>query len=355
MPLNQTIGFCRSADGTQIAVASCGQGPVILRAAHWLSHVDYDLESPVWRPWVRALSARNRFVRYDPRGCGLSDRHVADVSLASWHADLEAVAGSITEPDFVLLGLSQGGALAIVYALRHPERVSRLVLLNAYGQGARARARTDAERLEAETLVNFIRIGWGRDNPAFCQFFTNLFIPDGTPEHHRWWGDLERVTATPEVAAQLLQQMQTIDVLALASQLRVPTLIAHCRGDMRVPFDEGRKLAAAIPHARFVPLDSKNHVLLPDEPAWAVFHAELSAFLGQDEPLPPPAAVGEAGLTQAEAAILDLVVEGLDNRSIARRLGKSEKTVRNQLSVIFGKLGVHSRSQAIVMALSGRR
>ncbi len=225
------------------------------------------------------------------------------------------------------------------------------MLLNAYGQGARARATTEAERLEAETLVNFIRIGWGRDNPAFCQFFTNLFIPDGTAEQHRWWGDLERATASADIAAQLLHVMQGIDILDLASALRVPTLIAHCRGDMRVPFDEGRKLAAAIPHARFVPLDSKNHVLLPDEPAWAVFHAELADFLEQDGD-PAPRAVREAGLTPAEAAILDLVTQGLDNRSIAGHLGKSEKTVRNQLSVIFSKLGVRSRSQAIVTALS---
>jgi len=351
MRLSQTIRFCHSADGTRIAVASCGEGQVILRAAHWLSHVDYDLESPVWRPWLQALSVRDRFVRYDPRGCGLSDRHVADLSIDAWHADLEAVAASISEPRFVLLGLSQGGALAIVYALRHPERVSHLVLLNAYGHGGLVRAQTDAERLEAETLVNFIRIGWGRDNPAFCQFFTNLFIPDGTPEQHRWWGDLERVTVSPEVAAQLLQQMHKIDVLDLAPGLRVPTLIAHSRGDMRVPFNEGRKLAAAISHARFVPLESKNHVLLPDEPAWEVFHAELTEFLGQDRPQ-QPRAIREAGLTPAEVAILNLVAEGLDNRTIALRLGKSEKTVRNQLSVIFSKLGVQSRSQAIVMTLS---
>jgi pimeloyl-ACP methyl ester carboxylesterase len=252
---------------------------------------------------------------------------------------------------FVLLGLSQGGALSIAFALRHPERVSHLVLLNAYSQGARARAQTEPERLEAETLVNLIRIGWGRDNPAFCRFFTNLFIPDGTPEQHRWWGDLERVTAAPDVAAQLLWQMQGLDVLDLATTLRVPTLVAHSRGDMRVPFDQGRKLAAAIPGARFIPLESKNHVLLPDEPAWAVFHAELATFLGQDRPV-RPRAVRDAGLTPAEAALLDLVAEGLDNRAIAARLGKSVKTVRNQLSVIFSKLGVHNRSQAIVMALS---
>lgn len=352
MKLSQTIRFCTSADGTRIAAASCGKGRVVLRAAHWLSHVDYDLESPIWRPWVQAMSASNRFIRYDPRGCGLSDRHVHDLSVNAWQADLEAVAAAIEEPRFVLLGLSQGGALAINYALRHPERVSHLVLLNAYGQGGRARARTDAERLEAETLVNFVRVGWGRENPAFCQFFTNLFIPDGTQEQHRWWGDLERVTASADVAAELLSQMQGIDVLRDASGLRVPTLIAHCRGDMRVPFDEGCKLAAAIPEARFVPLESKNHVLLPDEPAWTVFRNELAAFLGQDVSSRAPA-IREAGLTQAETKILDLVSAGLDNRSIARRLGKSEKTVRNQLSTIFGKLGVHSRSQAIVKTLSG--
>ncbi|API57312.1 helix-turn-helix transcriptional regulator (plasmid) [Rhizobium leguminosarum] len=351
MKLSQTIRFATAEDGTRIAMASCGQGQVILRAAHWPSHVDYDLESPVWRPWLQALSAQNRFVRYDPRGCGLSDRHVFDLSVEAWHADLAAVAASIEEPRFVLLGLSQGGALAIAYALKYPERVSHLVLLNAYGQGARARAQTEAERLETETLVNFVRVGWGRDNPAFCRFFTNLFIPDGTPEQHRWWGDLERQTATADVAAQLLWQMQGIDVLDLAAMLRVPTLIAHSRGDMRVPFDQGCKLAAAIPGASFVPLESKNHVLLPDEPAWNVFQTELAAFLGQDRSV-RPGAVSEAGLTPAEAALLDLVAEGLDNRAIAERLGKSAKTVRNQLSVIFSKLGVHSRSQAIVVALS---
>ncbi len=245
----------------------------------------------------------------------------------------------------------RGGALAMMHALRHPDRVSHLVLLNAYGQGGHARARSDAERLEADTIVNFIRIGWGRDNPAFRRFFTNMFIPDGTPEQHRWWGDLERVTVSADVAAQLVWHMQRIDMLDLAAELSVPTLIAHCRGDMRVPFDEGRKLAAAIPGARFVPLESKNHVLLPGEPAWAVFHAELAAFLGQ-EPLAQPPAIRDAGLTPAETILLDLVAEGLDNRAIAERLGKNVKTVRNQLSVIFSKLGVHSRSQAIVMRLS---
>lgn len=349
MSLRQTIGFCRAADGTRIAVATCGQGPVMLRAAHWLSHCHHDLDSPVWRPWLAAFSSRYRFVRYDPRGCGLSDRFVADLSFDAWQADLEAVAATVHAPRLVLLGLSQGGALAIRFALAHPGRVSHLVLVNAYAQGGRVRARSDAERLEAETLVNFVRIGWGRENPAFCRFFTNLFIPGGTAEQHRWWGDLERLTATPDVAARLLWEMQGIDVLDQAQQVRVPTLILHCRGDMRVPFEEGCKLAAAIPGARFVPLDSANHVLLPGEPAWAVMHHEIARFLDHDDA--PPLPLPGAALTPAESEVLGLVAEGLNNRAIAARLGKSEKTVRNQLSVIFDKLGVASRAQAIVLAL----
>lgn len=347
MKLRQELSFCASEDGTRIAIAACGSGRVVLRAAHWLSHVAYDLESPIWRPWVEALSRHHRYIRYDPRGCGMSERHCADLSSAAWSRDLDSVAATIPEARFALLGVSQGGALAIDFAVRHPERVSHLILFNAYAQGGRAR--TDAERLEAETLVNFARIGWGRQNPAFCQFFTNLFIPGGTHEQHRWWGDLERETASAEVAAEILWQMQGLDVLDLCAQIRVPTLVVSCRDDARVPFEQGTKIAAAIPGARFVPLDSANHVLLPEEPAWDVFHAECAAFLGDDPakaPVPP-----EAGLTTAEADVLRLLSEGLDNRSIAARLCKSEKTVRNQVSVVLSKLGVQSRAQAIVRTL----
>ena len=350
MKLRQTIRFHRSSDGTRIAIAECGEGPVILRAAHWLSHCHHDVESPVWRPWLEAFSARHRFVRYDPRGCGLSDRHTADLSLMAWQDDLEAVASTIQAPRFVLLGLSQGGALAIRFAIDHPERVSHLILVNAYAQGRRVRARTDTERLEAETMVNFVRIGWGRANPAFCRFFTNLFIPGGNPEQHRWWGDLERITASPEVAARLLEEMQGIDVASLLPNVPVPTLVLHCRGDMRVPFDEGCRLAAGIPSARFVPLESDNHVLLPEEPAWGILHDEIAAFLGEPH---CEARHGQhaAVLTRAEAAVLKLVAQGLSNREIAKELGKSEKTVRNQLTSIFDKLQVRNRAEAIVLAL----
>ncbi|MBC7992929.1 MAG: alpha/beta fold hydrolase [Rhizobacter sp.] len=344
MQLRQSLRFCNSPDGTRIAIASIGSGPPLVRAAHWLSHVEHDLHSPVWRPWLTELARHHSYIRYDQRGCGLSDSEVADFSLDAWVSDLEAVVDSLQLRRFPLIGMSQGGAVAITYALRHPERVSHLVLMGAYARGAMQRAETPAARLEAETLVNLIRVGWGRDNPAFRQVFTNQFIPGGTPSQHQWWNELERLTASPENAARTLEGFHRMDVSALASQLRVPTLVLHARGDGRVPFDEGRRLAALIPGARFVPLDSDNHVLLDTEPAWADFLGELRGFLGH--------AAGEGSpmqaLTPAEREVLQLVAQGLDNSAIAQQLNKSEKTVRNQVSSIFDKLGVRTRAEAIV-------
>jgi pimeloyl-ACP methyl ester carboxylesterase len=246
-----------------------------VRAAHWLSHVEHDQGSPVWWPWLAALSCHHTYVRYDQRGCGLSDADVRDFSLEAWVGDLDAVADGLGLQRFPLIGMSQGGAVAIAYAVRHPERVSQLVLAGAYARGALRRAKTEAERLESMTLINLVRVGWGRDNPAFRQVFTNLFIPDGTPEQHQWWNELERLTVSPDNASRTLEAFYDIDVRGLASQVRVPTLVMHSRGDARVPFDEGRQLAALIPGARFVPLDSRNHVLLEGEPAWALFMNEL--------------------------------------------------------------------------------
>lgn len=342
-PRQQRIRFVTAADGTRIAVGSIGSGPPLVRAAHWLSHIEHDLASPVWRPWLAALSAHACYVRYDQRGCGLSDADARDLSLDAWVGDLEAVVDGLGLPRFPLIGMSQGGAVAIAYAVRHPERVSHLVLAGAYARGALRRDASDAQRLEAETLTNLIRVGWGRDNPAFRQVFTNLFIPDGTPEQHRWWNELERLTASPEVAARTLEAFHEVDVSELAGRVSVPTLVMHARGDARVPFDEGRLLAALIPGARFVPLDSRNHVLLDGEPAWPVFMAELRAFIGAG------AATGldGLGLTPSEQAVLQLLAQGLDNHAIADRLGKQEKTVRNQVSAIFAKLGVHSRAEAV--------
>jgi pimeloyl-ACP methyl ester carboxylesterase/DNA-binding CsgD family transcriptional regulator len=345
--LRQSLRFCGAADGTRIAIAAIGSGPPLLRAAHWLSHVEHDLHSPVWRPWLAELSRDHQYIRYDQRGCGLSDNAVADFSLDAWVGDLEAVVDSLGLRRFPLIGMSQGGAVAVAYAVRHPDKVSHLVLHGAYARGARQRATSDAERLEAETLVNLIRLGWGRDNAAFRQVFTNQFIPGGTPAQHQWWNELERLTASPENAARTLEAFHRIDVTALARQLQVPTLVLHARGDARVPFDEGLRLAALIPGARFVPLESDNHVLLDTEPAWADFLLELRAFLGTTT-TGTGAGRGDAALTPAEREVLQLVALGLDNAAIAQRLHKREKTVRNQVSSIFDKLGVRTRAEAIV-------
>ncbi len=349
--LKQEVRFCTAPDGTRIAVASVGSGPPLVRASHWLSHVEHDLSSPVWRPWLEALSRHHSYHRYDQRGCGLSDRSFAGLSLDVWVSDLEAVVDHLGLERFPLIGMSQGGAIAISYAQRHPERVSHLVLVGAYAQGVLRREGADAARLEAETMVNMMRVGWGSDNDAFRQVFTNQFIPGGTPEQLRWWTELQRRTASPEGAARTLEAFHSVDVTEVAAALDVPTLVMHSRGDARVPFDEGRRLAALIPSARFVALDSDNHVLLEGEPAWPVFLGELNDFLS-DGADPTHAAVS---LTPAESAVLELLARGLSNQAIATQLGKTEKTVRNQLSVIFDKLGVHSRAEAIVHALGPRR
>jgi len=343
MHIRQNIAFVTSSDGTRIATAAVGRGPVLVRAAHWLSHVEFDVESPVWRPWLTALSRGHRYLRYDQRGCGLSDRDLSDFSLDAMVGDLEAVTAGLSEP-FPLIGMSQGGAVAIEFARRHPGRISHLVLTGAYARGSLKRPA--GQRQEAEALLALVRLGWGRDNPAFRQVFTNQFIPGGTPEQHRWWTDLERRTASPEVAAEILSAFYRIDVTEQARELNLPVLVMHARGDARVPFDEGRLLASLIPGARFVPLESDNHVLLDSEPAWTPFLSELRAFLGVQR---------EGGLsslplqdlTPTERHVLALLLEGLDNRNIALRCGKSEKTVRNQVSAILSKTGHPTRAALI--------
>jgi pimeloyl-ACP methyl ester carboxylesterase/DNA-binding CsgD family transcriptional regulator len=263
-------------------------------------------------------------------------------------SDLEAVVEHLGLTRFALFGMSQGGAIAIAYAARHPERVSRLVLFGAYGRGILKRDISGEQRREAEALITLIRTGWGRDNPAFRQVFTTLFIPDGTPEQHQWFNDLERVSASPENAARIVETSYRIDVTALAERVRAPTLVFHSRNDARVPFDEGRHLAALIPNARFVPIESRNHVLLESEPAWPYFLHELRQCLQLE-----CAEISQSGLTGSEKKVFDLLARGFDNRSIAAQLGRSEKTVRNQLSSIYSKMGVRTRVEAIVRAKSG--
>ncbi len=277
--LEQRITFCRTADGVNLAYAVSGSGPPLVKAANWLTHLDYDWHSPVWRHWLVALSGRHRLIRYDERGCGLSDRDVPDHTFAEWISDLETVVDAAGLDRFPLLGISQGGAVAVAYAARHPERVSHLVIYGSYAQGRRTRASSeDALRLH-RLQIDLVRNGWGIDDPAFRQVFTAQFMPGGSRELWDAFNELQRQTTSAENAARVLELTSTIDVVDLARLVQAPTLVLHARDDRRPPFEQGRLLASSIPNSRFVALDSSNHILLADEPAWPVFLTEVEAFL----------------------------------------------------------------------------
>jgi pimeloyl-ACP methyl ester carboxylesterase/DNA-binding CsgD family transcriptional regulator len=349
--MHQTIRFIKSGDGTRLAVATSGQGPPLVKSANWLSHLEFDWQSPVWRHWFSFLSSGRQLIRFDPRGCGLSDWDVADLSHDAQVADLEAIIEASDLETFPLLGISQGGAACIEYAVRHPERVTQLVLYGCYSEGWAQRGAES--RRHGEALVELIRQGWGQENPAFRLLFASLFIPDATTEQVRWFADLMRTTTQPEIAARIIECFGQINVRALLPKVKVPTVVVHARNDARIPFEQGRLLAAEIPNASFVTLESRNHILIESEPAWARFCETFNECMGIS---PAVGADGQATqvdleeLTARENAILRLVAQGAANGEIARRLFISEKTVRNHLTNIFDKLGVDSRSRAIVVA-----
>ncbi|HJU24754.1 MAG TPA: alpha/beta fold hydrolase [Casimicrobiaceae bacterium] len=344
----QKIRICTSGDGMHLAYAALGAGPPVLKVGSWLTHLEYDCQSPVWIPWLTELSRHNTLYRYDPRGCGLSDRSVAHYVLDAWVRDLETVVEAAGLARFALLGMSQGAAIAIDYAVRHPQRVERLVLYGGYARGVLRRGLGDRQREEFEATTKLIELGWGRENPAFRQLFTSMFVPGGTADEVDSFNRLQQVSATAEEAARMVRGYADIDVQAQAAKVRCPTLVLHAHGDARVPFDEGRLVASLIPGARFVPLDSRNHVVLAHEPAWKTLVTELHAFLhgvrDRDTAQPFPM------LTQRERELLELIAQGRDNDDIALRLGLSNKTVRNHITRIFSKMEVTTRAQAIVRA-----
>lgn len=276
----QSIRFCQAPDGMHLAVAEVGTGPPLVKAATWITHVEHDWHSPVWRHWLDALGGRFRYIRYDARGGGLSDRDLTGCrldDLATWTNDLEtAVDCSGDLPQFVLFAMSQGAGTALDYCVRHPERVSRLVILGGYVRGMRRR---DAEAAAQAALIpELIRVGWGGSNPAFRTVFTTTFVPEATSEQMRWFNELSLQTASAENAVLLESAFYDHDFSDLARAVRVPTLVLHARDDRAAPFSEGRMLASLIPGAEFVPLDSANHVLLEHEPAWTTFLSHLDRF-----------------------------------------------------------------------------
>ncbi len=278
----QQIRFCTASDGVQIAYATVGHGPPLVKAANWLNHLEYDWQSPVWRHLLKELARHHLLVRYDARSNGLSDRDVDDISFEAFVRDLETVVDAAGVERFPLLGISQGCAVCIAYAVRHPERVSRLVLYGGFTRGRRKRG-SQQEIEQGEALITLMRQGWGQENPAFRQIFTSLFMPDATPEETQWFNDLQRTTTSPENAARRRKAMDETDVTELLPQITVPTLVLHCREDAIQPFDEGRRMAAMIPGARFVALEGRNHLILEHDPAWPRFRQEVESFLAGDD------------------------------------------------------------------------
>jgi pimeloyl-ACP methyl ester carboxylesterase/DNA-binding CsgD family transcriptional regulator len=354
--MEQQIRFCRAADGVMLAYARVGSGPPLIKAANWLSHLEHDWKTPIWRPLLERLAAHNTVIRYDERGCGLSDWEVEDLSFESWVRDLEAVADAARVDRFPLLGISQGGPVAIAYAARHPERVSRLILYGTYLRGRLRRDPGPREREEAEALVKLVRAGWGRENPAYRQLFSSIFLPDATLEQMRAFTELQRLSTSPENAARIVSGFDQVDVSELAPELDVPTLVLHVRGDGRIPFEEGRRVAAGIRGARFVPLEGRNHGLLPEDLAFEPFLEEVRRFLAEDEDgeaaraTPGDVIARVDRMTPREREVLELVARGLDNAAIAGVLAIQPKTVRNHVSVLFAKLGAGHRAEAVVMA-----
>ena len=350
--LRQQIHFCTAADGVRLAYAVSGEGPPLVMSATWLTHLEHQWRSLAWQPWLEAFSRGHKLLRYDSRGCGLSDRDAGDLSFETWVRDFECIVEAASLRRFSLLATCQGGPVAIEYAARHPERVSRLIL---YGTYARGRLRWDDRPKEvdkARLLLDLTGLGWGQENHAFLQVWASHFQPGGTLEHLRSWCDQQRAATSAETAVRLMRISWNADVRQAARKVKCPVLIVHPERDAMVPIDEGRAIASLIPGSRFVQLDSDNHMPLADEPAWARLLDEMRSFLA--EPAADPAA-GRGGLpldelTPRERAVLEGIAAGLDNAEIAALLGLSEKTVRNHITRVFDKISVEHRYQAIVLA-----
>jgi pimeloyl-ACP methyl ester carboxylesterase/DNA-binding CsgD family transcriptional regulator len=348
------VRFCTTCDGVQVAFASRGHGPAMVKTPNWMNHVELDVHSLVWRAWIQRFEQDHMLVRYDARGCGLSDRAPRQMSFGTNQLDLDAVVQAAGLDTFMLYGASQGAAIAIEYAARHPERVTHLVLSGAYLQGVWKRPGTAAAREEAAALLKLVELGWGRENSAFRQVFANQFIPDASAEQLAAFDEIQRRTVSAEAAAALLRTFYDIDVADAAREVRCPTLVLHATQDARIPFEEGRRTASTIPHAELVSLHTRNHILLEQDPAWRQHFDEIHQFLERH----PAIAVRQGSgldlpfddLTAAELRVVDLVASGMGNRDIARHLQIAEKTVRNHMNHIFSKLGVGERSHLIVVA-----
>ena len=353
-PPPQSIRFCRAPDGVRIAYAVHGSGPPLLVSTCWLSQLQYDWESPVWHHFLRDLGRFATIVRYDDRGHGLSDWEVDDYSLEARVGDLEAVADDAGFDRFALMAMSQGGPPSIEYAVRHAERLTRLIFYGSYA--ALVHDPTPQERELYAIYDEMVRIGYGREDSVFRRVFTSLMIPDATEEQMRWLDDLQRVATSAENAYAARMGRVQADARHLLARLDLPTLVLHSRGDQATDFTKGRYLAATIPGARFVTLESKNHIVLGDEAAWPVFVREVEAVLAADRTTGSPTGSADA-LSPREREVLSLAAAGQGNDEIAAALHLSVRTVERHFHNIYTKLGVSGRSArtAAVSQLLGAR
>jgi class 3 adenylate cyclase/pimeloyl-ACP methyl ester carboxylesterase len=334
--MHQLIRFCRSYDGTRIAYAITGEGPPLVKAHHWLTHLEYEFQSPLWRPWIEALSREHTLLRMDQRACGLSDADVADISFESWVRDLEAVVDAAGFQQFAVLGHSQGAAIGIEYAVRHPDRVSHLVLLGGYARGWMKRGLSPERIAELEAQLKLVESGWGRDDASYRQMFAMQFAPGATLEQINSLSELQRAASSPENTVRIIRSFFMIDVRESAPRVTCPTLVLHGRGDRRAPFEEGRILAGLIPGARLVPLETDNHILLAHEPAFRYFFKELRTFV-------PRAAGSEHGDVDVEDAqderLADLprklaAIFSADVKGYGRLMGDDEEATVRALTAL---------------------
>jgi pimeloyl-ACP methyl ester carboxylesterase/DNA-binding CsgD family transcriptional regulator len=346
MTIQRDIRFCKSSDGVELAMGLYGRGPPLIKAATWLSHIELERASPFDRQLIETFAPEFRYVTYDARGCGLSQRRVEEVSFEAWVRDLEAVVDALGLQTFPLLGISQGAAVSVAYAARHPERVSRLILLGGFATSYFSTGKSDPAVVEeAQTLLKIVELGWGSARPAFRQVFVSKFMPDATAEQWREFDALQKATVAPEMAVRYLQTMYSINIKDLAPQVRCPVLALHMKGDQLIYFDQGRRLAASIPGARFVPLEGNNHIPLPHEPAWTVFANEVSRFLGvkQNE----ASGASRVSLTPRQRDVLARVARGQTDKQIARDLHLSPRTIEMHVAGAMKALGAKSRAEAV--------
>ena len=281
--LKQEIRYCRAPDGVRLAYAQVGSGPPLLKSAHWIGHLEYDWELPIFRQFLLGLASSFALTRFDARGNGLSDWDVGELSLDAWVSDMKTVADAAGLTRFPVLGVSQGCAVSIVFAIRHPERVSRLILYGGFAVGANKNPRfTAADREKLAAMKTLMKLGWGADEPTFRQLFTSSMIPDATKEQKDAFNELQRLSASAECAVRYLETVSGFDVRPLLGQIKVPTLVMHVREDRRVPFASGQEIAAGIPGARFIGLPGKNHLMLEQDPGRPIFLEEVRSFLSKE-------------------------------------------------------------------------